>query len=202
MASRAVFNEIGIILSMREKHQPLNREYKRTPHREHPGNRLGPPPPKTNFERTPRAPHCTDRAQTSTTGTGRPSPSTSLPFVRTVRARRDMSKNRPKIHRYRYAYVCVLKIVFFQEYRTFLFRPRVFPSVLGCGARREPASTPRCKCGSRPGSVSRALGVQRSRNLARNHGIAFRPARANQACANPLHIIFSLFFTFLLLFLK
>ena len=42
----------------------------------------------------------------------------------------------------------------------------------------------------------------KSRNLVSNRGIAFRPARANQACANPLHIIFSLFFTFLLLFLK
>ena len=32
-------------------------------------------------------------------------------------------------------------------------------SRLGCGARRGPACTPRCKCGSRPGSVARALGV-------------------------------------------
>ena len=43
-----------------------------------------------------------------------------------------------------------------------LSRPPVFSRVLGCGARRGPACTPRCKCGSRPSSVARALGVQSS----------------------------------------
>ena len=36
---------------------------------------------------------------------------------------------------------------------------RVFSRV-GCGARKGLACTPRCKCGSRPGSVARTLGVQ------------------------------------------
>ena len=48
----------------------------------------------------------------------------------------------------------------FPEYKTFLFRPRVFSCALGCGALRGPACTPRCKCESRPASVPRALGVQ------------------------------------------
>ena len=38
--------------------------------------------------------------------------------------------------------------------------PRVFSRALGCGARKGPASTPRRKCGSRPGSLARALGSQ------------------------------------------
>ena len=35
-----------------------------------------------------------------------------------------------------------------------------FLRALGCGARRGPACTPRCKFGSRAGSVARALGIQ------------------------------------------
>ena len=38
-------------------------------------------------------------------------------------------------------------------------RPRVFSGALGRGARRGPVCT-RCKCGSWPGSMARALGVQ------------------------------------------
>ena len=49
---------------------------------------------------------------------------------------------------------------FFPEYASFLFRPLVFSRALGGGACRGPACTPRCKFGSRPGSVARALGVQ------------------------------------------
>ena len=49
---------------------------------------------------------------------------------------------------------------FVPEYKTFLFRPRVFSRALGCGARRGPACVQWCKCGFRPGSVARALGVQ------------------------------------------
>ena len=50
----------------------------------------------------------------------------------------------------------------FSGLQAFLFRPGVFSRTLGCGARRGPACTPRCKCGSRPSSVARALGVQSS----------------------------------------
>ena len=49
---------------------------------------------------------------------------------------------------------------FFPEYQTFLVRPRIVPRAPGCGARRGPVCTPRCKCRSRPGSVARALVVQ------------------------------------------
>ena len=42
----------------------------------------------------------------------------------------------------------------------FLFRQRVFSRALGSGARREPARTPRRKCGPWPRSVTHALGVQ------------------------------------------
>ena len=42
----------------------------------------------------------------------------------------------------------------------FLFRPRIFSRALGRGSRGGGACTPRCKCGSRPDSVARALGVQ------------------------------------------
>ena len=52
--------------------------------------------------------------------------------------------------------------IFFPEYETFLFRSTVFSRALGCGARIGPVCTRRCKCGSRPGSVTRALGVQSS----------------------------------------
>ena len=50
--------------------------------------------------------------------------------------------------------------LFFAEYKTFLFRLRVFSHALGCEARRGGACTPRCKRVSRPGSVARAMGVQ------------------------------------------
>ena len=52
------------------------------------------------------------------------------------------------------------KCIFFKRSHAFLRRPWVFSRALGCGARREPACTSRRKCGSRPGSVARALGVQ------------------------------------------
>ena len=58
------------------------------------------------------------------------------------------------------AIVIVLKTGLFPEYETFYFRPRVFSRALGCGARRGPMCRPRRKCGSRPRSVVRALGVK------------------------------------------
>ena len=44
--------------------------------------------------------------------------------------------------------------------QAFLLRPRACPRVLGCGARRGAACTPRRKFGPRPGSVARAPGPQ------------------------------------------
>ena len=55
--------------------------------------------------------------------------------------------------------VLCTKLTLFPEYKTFLFRPRVFPRALGCETRGS-ACTPRPKFGSRPGSVARALGVR------------------------------------------
>ena len=49
---------------------------------------------------------------------------------------------------------------FFAHRHFSLFRPGVFPRALGSGARKEPARTPRHKCGPWPRSVARALGVQ------------------------------------------
>ena len=85
--------------------------------------------------------------------------------------------------------------VFFSEHKAFLFRSGGFSRAVGCRARRGPVCTPRCNCGSRPGPVSRALGVQRSQNLASNHRIAFRPAtvRVNQARASPHAVILFIF---------
>ena len=51
-------------------------------------------------------------------------------------------------------------IAFFAHCPAFHFWPRVFSRALGCGERRGAACTQRHKCGSRPGSVARAPGVQ------------------------------------------
>ena len=58
---------------------------------------------------------------------------------------------------------CV-KLSSFTEYFVHFFSLSVaflFSRALGCGARRGVACTPRCKCGSRRGSVARALSLQR-----------------------------------------
>ena len=93
---------------------------------------------------------------------------------------------------------------FLRKKKKNLFRPRVVARSLGCGARREPACTSRYKCRSRPGSVARALGVQRREKMASNHGIAYRRAtsiylvlsRADQAHGKPPKLSF--FFCFAL----
>ena len=77
------------------------------------------------------------------------------------------------------------KIAFILEYKTFIFWSLVFSRGLGCGARRGAACTRRCKCGSRPGSMARALGVRSRGILASNHGVAFRRARAEQDNRKP-----------------
>ena len=52
------------------------------------------------------------------------------------------------------------QIHFFCTFACLFGRLRVFFRALGCEARKGAACTPRHKCGSRPGSVARALGVQ------------------------------------------
>ena len=61
---------------------------------------------------------------------------------------------------YSYVYYYVLLVCVFFSLHAFLRRPWVLSRALGCGARKWPACTPRCKFGSRAGSVARALGVQ------------------------------------------
>ena len=63
------------------------------------------------------------------------------------------------IARQGYLYYYAPKCMFFTSARS-LRRPWVFSRVLGCGARRGAACTPRRKFGSRAGSVARALAVQ------------------------------------------
>ena len=53
--------------------------------------------------------------------------------------------------------ITMYQMQFFPEYKTFIFRPRVYSHALGWGARKGPG--PRCKCGSRPSFVARALGI-------------------------------------------
>ena len=52
------------------------------------------------------------------------------------------------------------KLCFLAHRLFFLFRPRVFSRALGSLARREPAGTPRRKCGPWPTTVARVLRVQ------------------------------------------
>ena len=72
--------------------------YKITPNKETREIVLSPPAEKKTFESTPRATHCTDRAQTSTTVSGWPSPVDPLlrvcMFVRTVRIQEEWAKKR------------------------------------------------------------------------------------------------------------
>ena len=74
-----------------------------------PGKSSYPLPKKKNFGRPPRELKCSDRAQTSTTGSGRPSCiEIVLGFWLKVLVRRDKFENRRKNHNYTYTYtVCI-----------------------------------------------------------------------------------------------
>ena len=62
-------------------------------------------PEKRNFKRPPRELQCSDRAQTSTTVSGRPScVDVALGFWLKVLVRRDKFENRRKNHNYTYTY--------------------------------------------------------------------------------------------------
>ena len=72
---------------------------------ETPGNRLIHSQKKKNFGRPPRELQCSDRAQTSTTGSGRASCiDVVLRFWLKVLVRRDKFENRRKNHNYTYTY--------------------------------------------------------------------------------------------------
>ena len=82
----------------------------------------------------------------------------------------------------------------------FLFRPRVFPRAVGCGARRGRACTLGVSFG--PGRAPCALGVpSKSIDLASDHGIAFLPAEPSKAMETP-QTSFFLFFPLLLYLLQ
>ena len=73
---------------------------------ETPGNRLIHSRKKKNFGRPPRELQCSDRAQTSTTGSGRLSCiDVVLGFWLKVLVRGDKFENRRKNHNYTYTYV-------------------------------------------------------------------------------------------------
>ena len=81
------------------------RTYRVRPHGENPGNRLIHSRKKKNFGRPPRELQCSDRAQTSTTGSGRASCiDVVLGFWLKVLVRRDKFENRRKNHNYTYTY--------------------------------------------------------------------------------------------------
>ena len=79
---------------------------------ETPGNRLIHSRKKKNFGRPPRELQCSDRAQTSTTGSGRASCIDVVSgFWLKVLVRRDKFENRRKNHNYTYAYKVPLREV-------------------------------------------------------------------------------------------
>ena len=68
-----------------------------------PGKSSYPPPKKKNFERPRRELQCSDRGQTSTTGSGRPyCVVVVFGFWLKVLVRRDKFENRRKIHKHTY----------------------------------------------------------------------------------------------------
>ena len=77
--------------------------------------------------------------------------------------------------------VCMEFTFFFVHWPPFLFWPRVFSRGLGCGACRGPA----CTHGASLGPGRACSGHSKSRELASNHGIAFRRDRANQIHGKP-----------------
>ena len=79
---------------------------------ETPGNCLIHSRKKKNFGRPPRELQCSDRAQTSTTGSGRASCiEVVLGFWLKVLVRRDKFENRRKNHNYTYTYKAPLRDV-------------------------------------------------------------------------------------------
>ena len=81
--------------------------------------------------------------------------------------------------------VCLCFVLFFLHSHAFLRRAWVFSRALGCGARRRPACTPRRNLWVPGGLRSACSGRSKLRNMARNHGVAFRGARAEQDNGKP-----------------
>ena len=79
------------------------------------------------------------------------------------------------------ALVHMYKCVFYNLRHFFLFRPRVFPRVLGSVARREPARIPHASLGPDRGPWHALWGFKVVSPL----GEGFRARRAIQASANP-----------------
>ena len=81
-------------------------------------------------------------------------------FAEKCFVRREKLAKVRKFDKHTYIYTSSMKYTFFAEHATFLLGAPVFSRALGCAARMGLACTPRRKCGSRPGSVARALGLQ------------------------------------------
>ena len=93
---------------------------------------------------------------------------------------------------YQYACTRYRRVICICMKLTFLRNTKLFSSdrgsflTLSAEARRGPGSTPRYKCGSRPGSVESALGVQSSDIWQVTTGsLSHELRRANQTRANP-----------------
>ena len=94
-----------------------------------------------------------------------------------------------------YMCICVLRVktTFFAHRHFFSFRSGVCSSYLGRIASRGSSCSPRRKCGSRPGCVARALGIQRREIWQEIAGIAGRrsaepePSRTTGAHTNKLN---------------
>ena len=89
-----------------------------------------------------------------------------------------------------YFEVYMYQMHFFIHGPPFLFRPRVFPRALSCGARRGAACTLGA-CFRSGWAPWRVPGRSKSLVLASNHGIAFRPAEPSKAMETPSHVFVS-----------
>ena len=78
-------------------------------HTEKPGKSSYPLPEQKNFVRSPRELQCSDRAQTSTTGSGRPSCVDVVLGVCQKVLVRGKFENRRKCHKYTYTYKAPLR---------------------------------------------------------------------------------------------
>ena len=101
-----------VMISPRKKEKNRMRDENKKAFYSNPGKSSYPlPEKKKNFGRPPRELQCSDRAQTSTTGSGRASCiDVVLRFWLKVLVRRDKFENRRKNHNYTYTYILLYNI--------------------------------------------------------------------------------------------
>ena len=73
----------------------------------------------------------------------------------------------------------------FAHWQSFVLRPRVVSCVFGCGAPGGAACTIGCEFGPLTGLLGASSGGSKSRELAFNHGIAFRDAEPPRTMKAP-----------------